>query len=211
MAKKIKHGMVSETLEGAVVGMLLGDGCVLRISSEATHCIMQIKHCAKQRQYLEYKQALLETLTGISVIEESRLDTRTGHTYDSVTIRTRQHPFYTRLRNDWYGTGHKAVSPFWLNKLDERGLAIWFMDDGWTGPSGCVLATMSFSLPENELLANVLWTRFGIHADVRRFRAHYGIRIPAKSQQCIRDMLLPYAEVCNMLYKLPHDRHLETS
>ena len=212
MAYRVDHKEASETLMGAVVGMLLGDASVItHYKSPTRQAYLQLKHSTKQEAYALYKAELLRQLTHVRVQKSENYDKRTGQTYEAISVVTRCHPFYTRLREAFYPAGHKVIDPFWLERLDERGLALWFLDDGSTSESQCYLATLAFSWPDNYVLSRFIWNRFGIHANVRRHagRGQPILYIPAKSRQKLREILLPYAQFTNMIYKVPNERPLE--
>lgn len=193
---------VSEELQAAVVGMLLGDASIIPAG------YMQFRHAEKQKAYALYKADILRQITHVHVSEsEGYVDARTGKKYPFVNVKSRTHPLYMRLRQAFYPTSHKVVDPFWLRKLDERGFALWYLDDGTSKEFHCYLATLSFSWPENHLIAKFLWERFELHADVRRWdKGKPIIRIPAKAKQRLRDLLTPYAEQTGLEYKLPNVR-----
>lgn len=197
---------VSPEVQSAIVGMILGDASVIRAPSGNGY--LQFRHASRQKQYALYKADILRELTHVQCLDNDGYpDPRTGKCYPFVNIRTRQHPFYTRLREAFYPTSHKVVDPFWLRKLDERGLAIWYFDDGTSKEYHCYLATLAFSWPENHLIAKYLWERFQLHADVRSWaKGKPIIRIPAKAHQRLRDILSPYAEAAGLEYKLPDVR-----
>jgi hypothetical protein len=61
-------------------------------------------------------------------------------------------------------------------------------------------------------MAKLIWERFGIHAEVRRWAKGKPIlRIPSKSRQALRDLIAPYAELANLRSKLPDVRPLRGS
>lgn len=208
MAYKVEHNEASETLQGAIVGMLLGDGCAVRHRKGKVPTYLSIEHSTKQTTYAQYKASILGELTHVRTRIGARLDPRTGHTYESVYVKTRCHPLYTKLRDAFYPSGRKVVDPFWLSKLDERGLALWYLDDGSTSDTQCYLATCGFSWPENQVLAAKLWQGFGIHANVRRHgpKGQPILYIPAKSRTRLREILLPHATRADLLYKVPNER-----
>lgn len=187
--------------------MVLGDASLI-MKPSGNSAYLQFRHSLAQREYALWKAEILRDLTHVNVTEsEGYLDARTGKKYPFINVKTRTHPFYKKLRQAFYPVQHKVVDPFWLNKLDERGFAIWYFDDGTSKAYNCLLATLAFSWPENHVMASFLWQRFGFHAEVRRWgKGKPIIRIPAKSTQTLRDLLAPYAEAASMGYKLPDVR-----
>jgi hypothetical protein len=199
---------VSEALQGAVVGMLLGDASIIPVASGNAY--LQIRHSLAQKDYALWKADILRQITHVSVTEsEGYLDARTGKKYPFVNVKTRTHPLYAKLRQAMYPVRHKVVDPLWLNKVDERGFAIWYFDDGTSKDYHCYLATLAFSWPECQVIASRIWKRFGIHAEVRRWaKGKPIVHIPTKSRPALRELLAPYAEPASMGYKLPDVRPL---
>lgn len=198
---------VSESLQAAVVGMVLGDASIIQVKGR-NGAYLQFRHSLAQKEFALWKANILREITHVSVTEsEGYLDSRTGKKYPFVNVKTRQHPLYLRLRQAFYPVRHKVVDPFWLNKLDERGFAIWFFDDGTAQSYHCNIATLAYSWPENQVIAKFLWQRFELHAQVRRWdKGKPIVQIPAKARQRLRDVLTPYAEPASMGYKLPDVR-----
>jgi hypothetical protein len=65
----------------------------------------------------------------------------------------------------------KETFQYIINNIDERGLAIWYMDDGskFDKLNGCRFQTEAFSLEENLLLCDMLRGRFGLEASVKDY------------------------------------------
>lgn len=200
---------VTDDLQAAVVGMILGDASVIQDKGR-NGAFLQFRHSLAQKDYALWKADILRQITHVSVTEsDGYIDARTGRKYPFINVKTRQHPLYTKLRQAFYPVRHKVVDPFWLNKLDERAFAIWFFDDGTNKAHQSYLATLAFSWPENQVVAACIWEKFGIHAQVRRWaKGKPIVQIPAKSRQRLRDVLAQFAEPASMGYKLPDVRPL---
>lgn len=196
---------VEEQEQAAVVGMVLGDASLVT-EPNSGKAYLQFRHTIRQREYALHKADILRQITHVNVTEsEGYTDARTGKKYPFINVKTRCHPLYTRLREVFYPAGHKVVDPFWLNKLDERGFAFWYLDDGCTKQHHCYLATLAFSWAENHMMAARIWERFGLHADVRKWaKGHPIIRFPAKSRQRLAELLTPYAVPAALEYKIPN-------
>jgi hypothetical protein len=191
--------------------MMLGDGCLSL--SGGKNAFIRIQHSEKQKEYLESKANLLRELTDVNVYEIKPSGKKNPNT--NYACKTRRHPLYTRTREIVYKEKRKTVTSTWLNWLDERGLAIWFMDDGSltksyrTNKSGnrviyrreCLFATCSFTLSENQLLVDYLLERFGLQSRILMKGKYPHIKIMTESANLMFDLIRPYIVPC-MDYKL---------
>lgn len=191
-------------IRGTLVGTVLGDSSIIH-PTKLKHAYCQFRHSLKQEQYALWKASILGDLTHVNVTYGECEDRRLK---DPVTrfinVKTRCHPLYTKFRERMYAPGHKVVDPFLLNTMDERGFACWFFDDGNVKEYQAYIFTMSFSVPENEILSNFLWKRFELHSTVVRYNNKPTLRIPAKSMGRLRELLTPFAEQAGMSSKLPN-------
>ena len=108
-----------------LIGMLLGDGTI------SNNNIFKLAHSTEQKDYLEWKISQLKEAairnTGIKSYISSR-----GYNKGSEVLYTQLNiiPFIKVLRRVVYKNGKKTFSRKLLNRLDAKGIAIWFMDDG---------------------------------------------------------------------------------
>lgn len=108
-----------------LIGMLLGDGTI------SNNNVFKLAHSTEQKDYLEWKISQLKEAairnTGIKSYISSR-----GYNKDSEVLYTQLNiiPFIKVLRRVVYKNGKKTFSRKLLNRLDAKGIAIWFMDDG---------------------------------------------------------------------------------
>ena len=108
-----------------LIGMLLGDGTI------SNNNVFKLAHSTEQKDYLEWKISQLKEAairnTGIKSYISSR-----GYNKGSEVLYTQLNiiPFIKVLRRVVYKDGKKTFSRKLLNRLDTKGIAIWFMDDG---------------------------------------------------------------------------------
>ena len=108
-----------------LIGMLLGDGTI------SNNNVFKLAHSTEQKDYLDWKINQLKEAairnTGIKSYISSR-----GYNKDSEVLYTQLNiiPFIKVLRRVVYKNGKKTFSRKLLNRLDAKGIAIWFMDDG---------------------------------------------------------------------------------
>ena len=165
---------LSEMAFDVVCGTLLGDGSINARSASLT-----MSHSVgKQLEYATFKAELLSEL-------EPRMCTIAqaavvgGRTYDTVQVRTLAHRALRVLRSDFYTP--KKVVPHWLpEKLTERMLAVWFMDDGYMRirgggrRPGAEIATNAFEPDDLQRLLHGL-RLLGLPAKELRNRIYFGV------------------------------------
>lgn len=123
--------MERQLKKSLLIAMVLGDGYI-RIVTDKRHAnskpqgVLQIRHSAKQRDYLEHKADLLHSILGGSR-PTVRLIDNSG--YPGVQLN-KNHRWFRYLRNWIYVNGVKTYQARMLNHLTPEGIAIWYMDDG---------------------------------------------------------------------------------
>lgn len=120
----------------------------------------------EQEEYLKYKVAILAKYGLSSTI---RYRTINSSRYKNGEVRecrhrSRLHPIFTNIRSKYYDqSGHKRVHRDFIKDIDEIGLAIWYMDDGYVTKNSCIFSTCSFTLEEQQILADILLEKFDLH------------------------------------------------
>ncbi|HET8592995.1 MAG TPA: uracil-DNA glycosylase family protein [Solirubrobacterales bacterium] len=179
-----------------VIGTVLGDG---HLNAKSAHLFMG--HSTKQKDYAVFKSVLLaelsprtEELTAAAVVGGPPR-------YDTVHVRTIAHRSLGVLRNDFYRP--EKIVPEWIAKqLNERMLAIWFMDDGYTRirPGGreplAEIATNGFSDADRQILLKGL-SRLGLPSKALRGRLYFDVPTTKKLSEMIAPFIPP-----PMRYKL---------
>lgn len=108
-----------------LIALLLGDGTV------SNNFVFKIAHCEKQKDYLEWKIKQLKEYgirnNGIkSYIKTAGYNTGSPVYYTQLNIV----PFIKVLRRVVYKDKKIIGNRKLLNRLDAKGIAIWYMDDG---------------------------------------------------------------------------------
>lgn len=179
-------------------GTLLGDGY---ISDSRT--LLSFSHSDQQRDYAMFKAELLRELE--PVVDELLVSAKVGgpKAYAVVQVRTKAHRALRILRRDFY-PGKKQI-PVWLpNRFNERMLAFWFMDDGYTRIREsrqplAEIATCAFSERDLSILLESL-LRLGLSAKALRGRIHFDVAMTRKLSCLIAPYIPP-----SMRYKLHPD------
>lgn len=212
---KIQISLTKDVLD-VLVGSLLGDGS-LRFNKKDktgknkinTHCSFAIT--LNSKEYIFY---LWELLGVLCTQTEPRPwpNPSSGLEVKQYTFSSRSLPVLSELYEKWYKWDElnqryiKIVPLDIMGLLNEKGLAIWIMDDGFKVNNGVGLATESFTEEEVDRLKLVLENKFGLlvtknprktKSDLSRFR----LFISAKSRKNLHSLVLPYF-IPQMLYKL---------
>ncbi|HEX2701993.1 MAG TPA: recombinase RecA [Solirubrobacteraceae bacterium] len=120
----VKQYALSDDQMKLIMGSLLGDGS-LRYASDHNVAFRVGHHRERQREYCEWKRAMLEPFA-------NRIG-RTGNGIGFDTIPMRQ---LSVLHDAVYAVdGRRTVSDALIAQLDERAIAAWYCDDGTFGGS----------------------------------------------------------------------------
>lgn len=124
MAKKIQKRLNKEQ-KSLLIAMLLGNGTI------SSNFVFKLSHSEHQREYLEWKVTLLDKYgiknNGVKeYISKCGYNTGKNVLYSQMSII----PTIKVLRKVVYRP-KKTITKKLLNWLDARGLAIWYMDNGF--------------------------------------------------------------------------------
>jgi DNA ligase D-like protein (predicted 3'-phosphoesterase) len=137
-----------------LIGTLLGDAH-LELSKETKIPCYQLTHSSKQKSYLEFVRDILAPHAKIHKRKNS----------NSWTFRF-THIGLVNIYPKFYRNKVKIVSEEVLSLLDERGLAIWYMDNGYLLNKYVEFSTQGFTKEENNLIVEFLRKKWQINAKV---------------------------------------------
>lgn len=195
-----------------LIGMLLGDGTI------SNNNVFKLAHSTEQKDYLEWKIIQLKEAairnTGIkSYISSRGYNKGSGVLYTQLNII----PFIKVLRRAVYKNGKKTFSRKLLNRLDEKGIAIWFMDDGHINirkdkgrPCGFYIK-ISTCEPKDEM--QVIIDFFKEQWNINFYMFHEGKKEDSYSLCCgtkeglkFIELVKPYvSQVPSMIHKITYD------
>lgn len=116
---------ITKESRNLLIALLLGDGTI------SNNNVFKLAHCIEQKDYLEWKIKQLNEAglrnNGVKEYISSR-GFNVGKTvcYTQINII----PFIKVLRRVFYKPYKNIANRKLLNRLDTKGLAIWYMDDG---------------------------------------------------------------------------------
>lgn len=192
--------------KSAIVGMVLGDASLcrnrFRDGSYQGNAKISISHSTKQREYLEYKKDILQPMFGYELKITNHMNgAGNGKRYPVCRLCSRVNTQLTNLYRMLYDpeTGKKRVNMDTLNMLDDRAMAIWYMDDGCLSlPKDrgkiVILCTNSFTLEENELIRDWLYDRYSVWFNINEHKKSgtYNLRRGISDSHKLLDAISPF-------------------
>lgn len=185
-----------------IYGSYLGDGCIERTVNDRFR--LRLIHCEKQKSYCEWKAHMFNSTNKVKRIEEN-----SGYSNKPAYY------FQTRIFDSIHGVFpvNKKEVPKWLiDKLDERGIAIWYMDDGSiytkTLKDGKVsryanIHSNNYGIETHKLFQEK-FRQFGIDVNIRIAKEKY-LYLNFNKENTNKLLLLIekyIPESCNMQYKI---------
>ena len=192
-----KYLVISKDLDEILIGLLLGD-----LSAERPN-----KNCNTR---LQFKQSfinlysLYKNYCGSEPLYMYKFDSRVNKnkTYYSIKFQTLSLPCFNMYRELFYNLEGKKVIPANIKELlTPKGLAYWFMDDGYKSKKGLYICTESFSLNEIKTLIIVLKDKFNIECSYHSVTNGYRIYIFSTSALNFKELVKPYF-IEDFYYKL---------
>jgi len=184
--KRLKEEVpLSQDAKDIIIGSMLGDGHITPAG------YFSEKHSPEQLEYLRWKASFLKPITtNKSWDYNESIDNRSGSLIKSHSFRTTVHTFLYYIRSIFYIKSNnkkskkrkwdKIIPPDIINLMNEKVLAIWFMDDGhtdWKYRNGkkmtsgslpsCKICSESFSIEDNNTLSLLLLNKFNINSIVK--------------------------------------------
>jgi uracil-DNA glycosylase len=190
---------LSNLARDVVCGTLLGDG---HLNAASAH--LAFSHSEKQSAYAEFKAELLAELNPQFASFSVSAVAGGERGYPVVQVRTHAHRALGVLRREFYAS--EKVVPSWVaNQLNDRMLAVWFMDDGYTrirrgGRQPLAeIATVGFSEQDLQVLLCGL-SRLGLPAKALRRRLYFNV----DTTRVLSERIAPFVPP-SMRYKLHPD------
>ena len=196
-----------------LIGLLLGDGTI------SNNNVFKIAHSDSQRDYLEWKVKQLKEAGIRNNGIKSYIKTR-GYTTGVPVYYTQLNiiPFIKVLRKVFYKEKKILGNRKLLNRLDAKGIAIWYMDDGHINirktkdgrPMGFYIK-ISTCEPKQEVQTIIDF--FKEQWDINFYMFHEGKKEDSYSLCCgtkeglkFIDIVKPYvSQVPSMIHKITYD------
>lgn len=186
--------VLTEEQKAILYGTLLGDASIGMQANEARFTFTQGRG---QEKYFDLKcskfPGILEKIN-----KTPRFDKRINKTLDRYTVRSLSHPVFTKLYKELYPNGVKTITRNWLDKLTEKSLAYWFMDNG----SNCgVLCTNCFSYKEHLIIQTYFKEVWNIETTIHKNYNQFMIYFTKRGKEKLAKLIEPYI-IESMSYKI---------
>jgi hypothetical protein len=201
--------------KNVLIGGLLGDGSLFTRAKQDKFPLFlyQFKQKEAHKDYVLHIFSIFENLCTTEPKKVLNYKSITNLEYFAYSFKTVALPCFKFYGDQFYKLDVKTnkkvkIVPKLIHRwLNPEVLAYWFMDDGSKDSSGYRLNTQSFSLKENERLADALGKRFkfevNIHKDnnYKTGKKGYRLYITAKSRNNFTEIVYPYIHP-SFYYKL---------
>ena len=153
-----------------IAEMTIGDGNLNKKN-------LSIKHCAKQKEYLEYKRKLLIK----NGVECSNVRFANNNGFPSYVFNTKSYDWIKSLKEKIY-TPKKTYTVDILKEFDALGLALWYLDDG-----GLSQKKKNGYIHANDLIINTGLQKEENQVFIDYFKEYWDIKFTqVKNHNCYR-------------------------
>ena len=203
---------ITKESRNLLIALLLGDGTI------SNNNVFKLSHCKEQRDYLEWKIKQLKE-AGLRNNGLKEYISVKGYNIGKKVYYTQLNiiPFIKVLRRVFYKPYKKLGNRKLLNRLDAKGIAIWYMDDGhinYRKTNGKVhgfYIKIATCIPKEEL--QIIIDYFKEVWDIEFYMFHEGKKEHSYSLCCgtkegikFINIVKPYVEqVPSMIHKIQYD------
>ena len=186
-----------------LIGMIIGDGWV-NFNRKTSY--ISFYHTPSQEEYLKFKAELLKELDIYGTIKYSP-KTKSNYPKWKYWSKSYRKINLYRLMYSFRNTPEKRRKRIilkMLNCLDELGIALWFMDDGYNDHKRNLinLATQSFTLEENQIIQKWFLNKWNIEFKIYRRKDKYFL-VTYKDAKKFKELVKPFIEKLEcMRYKI---------
>ena len=195
---------IPEDKSEILIGILLGDGHIVRKSSTANARLVYAQTAIKHKEYFNYVLSHFIDFCTKDYNPQSRtvVDNRTKKIYSAISFTTMQLPCFNVFREMFYSLNVKKVPYNIYDILTPRSLAFWIMDDGSRKGSGLHISVYAFSNEDMDRLMFTLQDKFNFRCSIHFNRDKKPrIYIFKESMDNLISLVKPYF-IKEMLYKL---------
>ena len=174
-----------------IYGSYLGDGHI--DITKKNRYRLRIIHCEKQKDYCNWK-AKMFGINNLNYIEKNGYSQKSAYSFQTKIFDLEYNiPKNTKEFPDWL-----------LDKLDIKGISIWFMDDGSNqikyNKNGTIsnfisIHTNNFNYEIQEKFVNK-FKKYDIDCSIRKTRNYYYINFNKENSDKLLNLIKPYIHPC---------------
>ncbi|MCR4720962.1 MAG: hypothetical protein K5655_04475 [Lachnospiraceae bacterium] len=194
-----------------LIGLILGDGYIYKYFDkrwESFSYSVKIKHCIKQKKYLEYKALKLNSILGgaQNKVIEINNNGYPGCQYSKGSKHLKS------IYNLLYKDKKKKIRRQVLNHLNAEGIAFWYMDDGSVYPQKkngkihayqLVISTCCDTEDEANEIIDYFQETWNVQFRIKRNKGKYSITCNTREIRKFMPIVKPYVEKIDcMKYKI---------
>ena len=203
--------MIEEkNVEGFLCGLSFGDGTLFKCERGRNYTF-QVRHCLAQKEYLEWKRDNVSKII-LKNINIHDLINWKGHPASQFAITNSKFNFIYPIL---YPNGVKTITKEFLYKLQDIGVAIWYMDDGSISKKKNKYGALSYeitistccSYEEAKICVDFMMEKYGAKFTVRKMKDRYSIRAGVRAARKLFEKIEPFIIPQCMKYKLIPKEH----
>jgi hypothetical protein len=181
-------------LKGILVGLFLGDLYARRAKPTVNTRLLFLQSIIHKEYLLHLYDLFKDYCKAAPIIVTPKAHKETGKVYPNMRFEARSLPCFNYYFDIFYPLGKKCVPANIGELMTPFGLAYWIAVYGcWNKVNRhVVLCTDSFTLPEVELLINVLNSKWNFKCYKVRKGSSYRIIIPSYSIPVLQELLSPH-------------------
>ena len=195
----------------AVIGMLLGDGCVFATKSKK-ECLFCMTHCPKQLEYMQFKSDVLLLNPTVKMYFSSRKTVVANKTFFQYQAMSNSNRFFSFMKRIFYKP-NKCISYKLLRNLTPFGIYLWYLDDGSLlvrkdlesdkiKEYRIILYTSSFTLDEVKTIRSYFFDTYNISPNINKKEGHYVLYFNGAKTREFMKIIDPYYDCVEcMKYK----------
>ena len=186
-------GSLTQNQRSIIIGTLLGDG-YMRIIPRRKNAFLEVNHSSKQKDYVDWKYQELASIVKSGPKMRKGNGQRIAYRFFTQCL-----PEITELYETFYQNGKKIIPKD--IRIDQLGLAVWFMDDGSRSGGSLYINTQQFATNDQERLQRMLEHDFNVSSTLNRDKEYMRIRIRKEDAQKFCNLIQSYIPE-SMRYKL---------
>jgi hypothetical protein len=177
-----------------LIGTLFGDGCVNNKG------YLKFGHSDAQKEYIELKQQIF----GGKISPLKKTGEYKGKEYFGYFLECPRNAQIEKLREMFYPEGKKTIKNV-INLLDEKGLAFWYLDDGYLSPQhSTIISSQGFSYEDHEIIQKYLKDKWNIDSNITKSGDNFRFYVTVDGTKKLFEIIAPYVPT-SMKYKLSEE------